>query len=393
MNVLFVHDHKFKLAARNYFSNGSFPALVWTRYLSVFDSLTVIGRNGGMLSDEDNGYTLSSTEGVNFHLLPDISNLKSLVFGNAEASQACRDLVAQHDAIIARLPSRLGSLFVKEAIKQKKPYAIEVVGCPWDAMWNYGNWKGKAFAPFAFMNLKRLVSSAPYVLYVTKHFLQRRYPCRSGKITFCSNVEIPAVNDDVLSKRIAKIEGCDKPVTFGLIGNYSSKYKGIDVAIQALAQADPQLLDWEFQILGSGDSTQYKQLACELCIDDKVKFIGSLPSGQPVYDWLDSVDIYLQPSFQEGLPRALIEAMSRGCPSLATAVAGIPELLHSAELVKAGDYQALASKVVALAGDQGKLQSLAEQNFQKAKNYYKPVLGERRTDFWRSFRDYAEGCS
>ncbi|MBE0472135.1 MAG: glycosyltransferase [Methyloprofundus sp.] len=393
MNILFVHDHFFKLYGGDCYSSGGLPSSVWARYLSAFDSLSVVGRNGGMLSDKDKGYTISSLDSVSFHLLPDISNLKSLVFGNAEANKACRDLVAQHDAIIARLPSRLGSLFVKEAIKQKKPYAIEVVGCPWDAMWNYGNWKGKAFAPFAFLNLKRLISTAPYALYVTEHFLQGRYPCRSGKTTFCSNVEIPAVKDDVLSNRITKIESSGKPITFGLIGNYSSKYKGIDIAIRALALANNDLPDWEFQVLGSGDSTLYKQLAYELGIDDKVKFVGSLPSGQPVYDWLDSVDIYFQPSFQEGLPRALIEAMSRGCPSLATSIAGIPELLQSAELVKAGDYQALASKVVALAGDQGRLQSLAEQNFNKAKNYYKPVLDKRRTEFWRSFRDYAEGCS
>ena len=43
----------------------------------------------------------------------------------------------------------------------------------------------------------------------------------------------------------------------------------------------------------------------------------------------DKIDIYIQPSDQEGLPRSLIEAMSRACPAVGSTTAGIPELLDS----------------------------------------------------------------
>jgi glycosyltransferase involved in cell wall biosynthesis len=46
-----------------------------------------------------------------------------------------------------------------------------------------------------------------------------------------------------------------------------------------------------------------------------------------VFDWLDAIDIYVQPSRQEGLPRALIEAMSRGLPAFGARTGGIPELI------------------------------------------------------------------
>ena len=55
----------------------------------------------------------------------------------------------------------------------------------------------------------------------------------------------------------------------------------------------------------------WMQEAKKMNVSNFIQFDGTLPSGQKVYDWLDEVDIYLQPSFQEGLPRALIEAMSR----------------------------------------------------------------------------------
>lgn len=388
MRLLFAHDHIFKTDGQVKFSSGSFPASVWDRYISIFGSLTVVGRNGGVLRSSDRGYSLSSIENVDFCLIPNISNLKSLLLGNEIAAQECIRLVSEHDALIARLPSRIGQMFVAEAIKQGKPYSIEVVGCALGAFWNHGSWKGKLLAPFAFLKLRHAVLRAPFVLYVTKDFLQKRYPCRSGKTTFCSNVEIPVVDDSIVLKRKEKINSANGNLAFGLIGNYSSKYKGIDVAIRALAIVDKQFADWEFQVVGFGDPSGYSELSKELGVSNKVKFIGSLPSGQPVFNWIDGLDIYLQPSLTEGLPRALVEVMSRGCPAIGSNVGAIPELLRSDEMVDAGDYTALAETIMSLISNESKLSTLATLNFIKAKDYYKPVLEERRISFLSSFRDH-----
>lgn len=387
MKILFVHDHFFKYQDSDYFSNGGFPANIWQRYLSVFNNLTVVGRDGGYLSPADRGYTLSSCRGVSFRLLPNISNIRSLLFGNKIVVSECRRLVSESDGIIARLPSRLGQLFVKEAIRQAKPYAIEVVGCAWDALWNYGDWKGKVMAPLAFYETKLALSRAPFALYVTQHFLQNRYPC-GGKTTFCSNVEISDVNDDVLIKRSERIFSENEKIYVGLIGNYSSKYKGIDAAIRALALLDAELNEWELQVLGSGDFMPFSKLADSLGVGEKVKFIGSLPSGLPVYNWLDSIDIYLQPSLTEGLPRALIEAMSRGCPGLGSNVGGIPELLPKSQMIKPGDYKELAMGIKRLIKNNVMLRKTSEENFDKAKNYYKSALDARRGQFFNSFKEY-----
>jgi glycosyltransferase involved in cell wall biosynthesis len=387
VNALFVHDHLFKRRQNTFYSSGGFPAQIWSRYLSVFEKLTVVGRNGGELSEEGAAYSVSSVESVHFQLLPDLSNLKSLIFGNLPASEMCIDLVAQHDAVIARLPSRLGQLFIKEAVRQNKLYAIEVVACPWDSLWNYGSWKGKMFAPLATWDLKRAVEKAPFVLYVTNRFLQRRYPCKNGQTIACSNVEIPVVDETVLLQRLEKIKSPGSLITIGLIGSYVSKHKGIDVAIRALAAVNSRLPAWELQIVGSGDATGYQELANRLGVADKIRFVGTLPSGQPVYDWLDNVDIYLQPSFVEGLPRALIEAMSRGCPALATSVGGMPDLLEPQNMVRAGDESALTRSILRLAQSAELREEAAKQNFAKAKNYYKTILDERRFQFWTAFRN------
>ncbi|MDK9688103.1 glycosyltransferase [Halomonas sp. LC1] len=387
MKLLFVHDHKFKHDGFLTYSNGTFPSSIWRRYLSVSDGLTVVGRDGGKLSSLEKNYTVSSEELVDFILLPDLSNIKSLLYTSPDVLTKCRNLVADHDGIIARLPSRMGQLFIGEAVKQGKPYAVEVVGCAWDAFWSHGSFRGKLIAPFAYFKTKKIISESSFALYVTESYLQNIYPCKK-KHSFCSNVEIPVVERNVLTARFLNKKKKNGKLFFGLIGNYSSSYKGIDVLINALGMADSRLPDWEVQIVGAGDSGPYEKLAKKLGISSRVKFLGSLPSGDAVYNWLDSVDVYVQPSLTEGLPRALIEAMSRGCPAIASRVGGIPELLESAQMVEPANSSALADALVSLAGDDESLSNLSEANFKKASKYYKPVLEKRRAEFWLDFKHY-----
>ena len=80
-------------------------------------------------------------------------------------------------------------------------------------------------------------------------------------------------------------------------------------------------------------------------VENQVFFDGTLPGGQPVYDWLDDLDLYLIPSLQEGLPRALVEAMSRGCPAIGAKTGGIPELLGKDCIYGRKNYKKLAKKI------------------------------------------------
>ena len=80
-------------------------------------------------------------------------------------------------------------------------------------------------------------------------------------------------------------------------------------------------------MIGTGDKTRLEKIAKEFGVLNKVKFVGVLKQDK-VFDWMDKLDIYIQPSDQEGLPRALIESMSRACPAIGSTTAGIPELLH-----------------------------------------------------------------
>jgi glycosyltransferase involved in cell wall biosynthesis len=70
--------------------------------------------------------------------------------------------------------------------------------------------------------------------------------------------------------------------------------------------------------------------------------------------WMPNADLFVLPSFNEGLPNVVLEASAASVPTVATAVFGTPEVLHdgvNGYLVPAGDAAALADRIVDLLAD------------------------------------------
>lgn len=387
--VLFIHDHYFKYDyENNYYSPGGLPASAWDRYFLGFEKITVIGRDAGFLTDKKkNEYSLSSADNVTFELFPNLSTLKNIVISK-DIKNKVHKLVRETDGVIVRLPSRLGNIFAKEALKQGKPYGVEVVGCTWDSLYYYGSLKAKVVAPISYVSTQRAIQNANCVLYVTRDFLQKRYPARTENQTYCSNVEIPALEETVLEKRLENISKVNEVrVRLGLIGNYSANYKGIDLAIRALASLQDEGIDCELEVVGGGDPDRYLKLAHECRVANRVSFVGRLSSGAEIFKWLDKIDIYLQPSRVEGLPRALVEAMSRGLPAIAARVGGIPELLSEECLFTKNSWKQLSNKIDMLLRDKDKMIAEAKDNFRTANQYTHDVLSNKRRQFWKEYSE------
>jgi len=391
MKVVFIHDHRFVVVNDNVYSKGIFPARIWERYLQVFDSLIVIARKEETPSNTPiDKLVVSNHPKVQFLFAPNISTPKAWLGAKRKAVKIIEKALQEADALIARLPSELGYLGTQIARKLKKPWAVEVVSCAWDEMWNYGNLIGKLYAPVRFWKTREAVSKAPFVLYVTKSFLQRRYPNYKGVTIACSNVEIEIPSQEILEKRLGRIKKSHKPIVFGLIGSLYGRFKGIQTVFAALQIVRREISSVLFRILGPGEISLWRQEAKKYNVDDIVFFDGILPSGKPVMDWLDNIDIYLQPSFKEGLPRALIEAMSRGCPAIGSTCGGIRELLDETCLIKPGDYQTLAYKMIRMSTDQNWQISQARRNWEVARNFARQILDKRRKAFWEKFAQFVQ---
>lgn len=388
LKALFVHDHTFSLNSSGYvFSSGGLPATTWNRYLKHFSKLTVMGRVSQKIisPDYESQMVLSSSDDVDFVFNDNASNLKSLLTGGGTARKKMARVVSDHDVVISRLTSELGLLAIKEARKQGKPWAVELVDCPWDSYWNYGGLIARFYAPIISLRVKLAMASSSHSLYVTKEFLQKRYPSKNAVSISCSNVEIPDADKAVLQQRKLRIEFSNEKVVFAQVASLTGRFKGIQVALEAVSKIRKYLPGIEYRVLGGGDVEPWLKEAKKFGVDDICFFDGSLPSGEEVYKWLDQADIYIHPSYKEGLPRALIEAMSRGCPAIASKVAGIPELLSEKMMMAAGDSDALAEKMLGLAANKKDQELEAEKNFYIAKGYTAELLNNRRYSFWRKF--------
>jgi glycosyltransferase involved in cell wall biosynthesis len=120
--------------------------------------------------------------------------------------------------------------------------------------------------------------------------------------------------------------------------------KGLGELIAAVAQLRerrPRLHAW---IVGDGPARQQlAQAVTEHRVEDRIGFVPSC-STDKVAAWMAASDLITLPSYREGCPNVVVEALASGRPVVATNVGGIPELMDdtSGRLIPARDPQALA---------------------------------------------------
>ena len=361
---------------------------VLERYLKVVDELSIIIR---VRPVEDisliKNYSKISNDKVRIIACPNPLTLNGMLFGRREINQLISEEINTTDLIFVRIPSFIGNIAIDIAKMQGKPYLVEIGGCAWDSYWYHGL-KGKLIAPFFYLATRKAVKSAPFAVYVTSKFLQRRYPC-SGVTEACTNVVLRRQEDQILINRYTKIAAMqpwnkEMSIVIGTVAAVNVKYKGQQYVIDAISRLNNQGYNFEYHLVGSGDNNYLKELAIKKGVAHKVKFLGVMKHNE-VLQWLESIDIYAQPSKQEGLPRALIEAMSTGCPSIGSTTAGIPELLSEDVIFRNGDVTEICEKLKYLLNGEMKRQALV--NFENAKQYVDEVIERRRLNIFQEFAE------
>ncbi|SDB81088.1 Glycosyltransferase involved in cell wall bisynthesis [Pelagirhabdus alkalitolerans] len=382
MRLLYAHDHKFYKFKQEYFSNGSFSTEALKRYTEIFDEVNFVSRQID-IDCRPKDMTNATAERVKFIRVPDYKSVKKY-YKIIRANKLIEEEVKKADYVIAR-NSSIGLLSVKFAKKHNIPYLIEVVACPWDGLWNH-SLKGKVIAPLEYFKLKRYVKVASHTIYVTNQFLQKRYPTQ-GKNISCSNVSLTKFDKEVIEKRERKIKNKNQneKTIIGTTAAVDVKFKGQQYMIKALSELKKQgKSNYEYHLVGKGDQSYLRKIAEKYNVVNQVKFWGAMPHDE-VFNWLDTIDLYAQPSKQEGLPRALIEAMSRAVPSIGAETAGIPELLEK-DMIFENKFNN-SSEIVEIIKSLDKKKQLeqADKNFNEAKKYRKEIIESRRNEFLKQF--------
>jgi colanic acid/amylovoran biosynthesis glycosyltransferase len=129
--------------------------------------------------------------------------------------------------------------------------------------------------------------------------------------------------------------------------------KGQLLLVQAAAQLADRGVEFQLALAGDGEMRpEIESLIAKLKLQGRVRITGWISSAE-VRDEILAARAFVLPSFAEGLPVSIMEAMSLRRPIISTFIAGIPELVINGEhgwLVPAGDVEALAGAMQACLG-------------------------------------------
>jgi len=145
------------------------------------------------------------------------------------------------------------------------------------------------------------------------------------------------------------------------LGNLS-RAKGTYDLLHAMHSVLKQVPDAKLLLCGNGQMAETTELVRRLGLQQHVSMPGWI-DAQRRAELLGSATLFVLPSYAEGLPMSILEAMASGLPVIATRVGGVPDAItHEREglLVEAGDVELLAASIVRLLKNPEQGRRLAE---------------------------------
>lgn len=382
---IFCHDLPIYKDIKGQYGCTTLTDTVFQRYLNIVDELVVATRlyhlDCTLEEAHQERITLSN---ITFLDIPNLNTAKAFVSELPKARRTIEDELKMCDLVFVRAGTIAG-IGARLARKYNKPYLCECAGSAWDGLWYYG-FLGKMIAPWAELQARMIIKNASYVTYVTDKWLQEKYPT-DGEVASISDVVIQNVSEDVLMRRKIEIES-RKPSDKWVIGTAAglmTKLKGQQFVIEAISLLKDKI-DIRYELAGAGDPSYLISVAERFNVTDKLIIKGEL-NHEEILKWMDSLDTYIQPSMQEGLPRALMEAMSRACPCIGSTAGGIPELLEPSVIFSRGDISELTKTMVSFYESDWVKHS--QYNHARAKEFQVDLLDKKRNTFYEKYREYA----
>jgi glycosyltransferase involved in cell wall biosynthesis len=387
-----------------YWTGSLYPRSFWSRYLAVFDGVKILARVHEASAAPDSWKRVDG-DGVSLAAIPAYVGPWDFVRNIRHVRAAVARALVDDSALLLRVPGVIATSACS-AMRRGRPYGVEVLGDPWD-VFSPGtlSYPFRSFFRWWFARSLRIqCREAACGLYVTEQTLQRRYPLgpqpprvptqyRESLSVGVSDVELTDeafVSDDALLQRALPPVNAGRSSRFRIafVGTLEVPYKNLDVLIAAFARCVQAGLDAELVIIGSGrQAPVFESVAKRLRVSDRLTFMGTVPAGEPIRQQLDASDLFVLPSRQEGMPRALIEAMARGLACIGTRVGGMLELLPDHAMVMPGDPDGLAAKILELAANPTRRAELGAHNLATARRYHQDLLQPRRMAFYRCLRD------
>lgn len=247
------------------------------------------------------------------------------------------------------------AVFIRKAFKEKKKIIIHMHGSTFDLFYKERcNEKQK-------QEVRDIFSMADAVIALSedwKEFLAK-YICAPDKIHVIYNaVKLPDAYE--------KDYGSRKMLFLGILGQRKGTYDLIEI----LPEIFRKYPDAHIYFGGDGEREAAERLCREKGIDRNVTFLGWV-RGAEKERLLRECSIYVLPTYHEGMPMSILEAMSYGMAVVSTYAGGIPHLITDGEnglLVKAGDKVKISDALKRLMKNEEIRKQFGQRALEKIRN-------------------------
>jgi glycosyltransferase involved in cell wall biosynthesis len=249
------------------------------------------------------------------------------------------------DGLIGALARRLFKIPVLVFVRAEKEYKFHDFR------------KSKTFAPFVFKNADRIIVQSGRIKSDVLREIARYGPKGLAEIVRQKLAVIP----NGVSSHPPRAANGDSILYVGRL----VKGKGVECLISAMKRCPEERL----VVVGDGPERRALELLAKNLTN--VTFVGQVPPAG-VSGYLQKARTFVLPSFSEGSPNVVLEAMAHGVPTIATEVGGIPDLIQHGEtgfLTRPGNAEEIAHYIKKLAGDGGLRDRLATNCLRAIRRY------------------------
>lgn len=242
-------------------------------------------------------------------------------------------------------------LFMREAMKRRHHMLVHIHGGVFLTHFDNAPWLIKHILRKVFAwNVPFVVLGESEKRIVEKSFNAKRV------------VSLPNCVDLTDANTFQRHTNTDKPLTLGYIGRIAET-KGMEYLLQACVQLKRNGVPFIVKLAGTEEVKDYFLPLFDSYLGERFIYSG-IVSGEKKNEFLRSLDVFVLPSFFEGLPMSLLECMSYGVVPVTTAVGSITDVVKNGKnglLIKDHDKDSIVEVVAHLDADRNLLAILGQQ--------------------------------
>lgn len=365
-------EHRFYEYNGNLYTKLAFPYKYWCDYLSFFDQITVVARAKKVSFLEDD-MVLVTGKKVNYEALPYYIGLQQFLLKFPLLVVKLIKVAFKYDYFLLRSGNSTNILAFLLIILHK-PYLREYPGNIEEGVIGFAG------------NSLRIRILAKFLHFIAK-FQGKFSKANSFVSEYCKTLYASHKPSYIFSS-FKESEINQTKRDYNVIGNFKiisvgrlEGEKGHINLLKAISQFD-DVSKCEIHIVGDGSQkTNLKKFARDNNLS--VIFYGSITDRDQLFSLLANSDVFVIPSLTEGMPRALLEAMTVGLPCIGSKVGGIPEVLPDNMLYEATDIYGLKNLLEKVSESKDfRMQAASENRDVITKLYSDEVLQAKKHEFW-----------